>query len=125
MVELLVVVLILSILAMLALPAFMSQRMKGQDTAAQATARNIQMAAATYETDRDTYNATEDDLIEIEPTLDQAAPDFTFSGTPDTYELTVISKSSTTFTVRREANGTFTRTCSTPDRGRCKADSTW
>jgi type IV pilus assembly protein PilA len=125
LIELLVVILILGILAMIALPAFLNQRMKGQDTVAQTTARTIETAVATYAMDADTYNATQADLVNIEPTLDQATPDFTFSGTKDTYEVTVTSKSTTTFTVQRAADGAITRTCSIPERGRCRADSTW
>jgi type IV pilus assembly protein PilA len=125
MVELLVVILILSILATIALPAFLGQRLKGQDTEAQQTLRTVATALATYELDLDTFNATRAQLVAIEPTVDDATADLQIVGTDDGYTITEKSVSSTEFTLVRAADGTVTRSCTNPSRGLCRSDSSW
>ena len=51
LIELLVVILIIGILAAIALPAFLNQRGKAQDTEAKTEARTMQTAMETYYTD--------------------------------------------------------------------------
>ena len=55
LIELLVVILIIGILAAIALPAFLNQRSKAQDTEAKSAARTAQTALETYYTDEQTY----------------------------------------------------------------------
>ena len=55
LIELLVVILIIGILAAIALPAFLNQRGKAQDTEAKTEARTMQTAMETYYTDEQTY----------------------------------------------------------------------
>ena len=55
LIELLVVILIIGILAAIALPAFLNQRAKAQDTEAKTAARTAQTALETYYTDEQTY----------------------------------------------------------------------
>ena len=57
LIELLVVILIIGILAAIALPAFLNQREKAQDTAAKSDVRTAQTAMETYYTDKQTYTA--------------------------------------------------------------------
>jgi type IV pilus assembly protein PilA len=120
MVELLVVILLLAILAVIALPSFIGQRSKGQDTDAQTMIRSAQIALRTYETDHDTFDVTRADLERIEPAIASATADFDVSGTATTYTITEHSKSDTTFTLTRNASGTTKRTCSIPGRGLCR-----
>src|SRR5918995_6068406 len=56
LIELLVVILIIGILAAIALPAFLNQRGKAQDTEAKTEARTMQTAMETYYTDNQDYN---------------------------------------------------------------------
>ena len=56
LIELLVVILIIGILAAIALPAFLNQRSKAQDTEAKSAARTAQTAMETYYTDEQTYD---------------------------------------------------------------------
>jgi type IV pilus assembly protein PilA len=125
MVELLVVILIVGILATIAVPAFMGQRTRADDTEAQQMVRTVATALATYHTDAHTYDATREQLAEIEPAVDEATGDLVIDGTALGYEITERSRSDTTFTLTWAEDGTVTRSCSTPDRGRCKSDSTW
>ena len=56
LIELLVVILIIGILAAIALPAFLNQRGKAQDTEAKTEARTMQTAMETLYTDEQSYS---------------------------------------------------------------------
>jgi type IV pilus assembly protein PilA len=125
LIELIVVILIVGILAAIALPAFMGQRTRADDTAAQQMVRTVATALVTYHTDTQTYDATRAELVELEPAIGEATPHLEVLGSADGYEITETSRSDTTFTLIRAGDGSVTRSCSTPNRGLCKADSTW
>ena len=74
LIELLVVILIIGILAAIALPAFLNQREKAQDSEAKSGARTAQTALETVYTDNQTYAGADDAaaLDAIEPALEQA-----------------------------------------------------
>ena len=70
LIELLVVILIIGILAAIALPAFLNQRGKAQDTEAKTEARTMQTAMETFYTDEQTYaGQTAATLKAIEPAI--------------------------------------------------------
>ena len=71
LIELLVVILIIGILAAIALPAFLNQRGKAQDTEAKSAARTAQTALETYYTDEQDYAADRGRLEAIEPALER------------------------------------------------------
>ena len=66
LIELLVVILIIGILAAIALPAFLGQRARAQDTEAKTAVRQAQTAMETFYTDNQTYVATKAQLEDIE-----------------------------------------------------------
>ncbi|HEY7074574.1 MAG TPA: prepilin-type N-terminal cleavage/methylation domain-containing protein [Solirubrobacteraceae bacterium] len=127
LIELLVVILIIGILAAIALPAFLNQREKAQDSAAKSDVRTAQTAMETYYTDKQDYtNATPAILQGIEPALKNANVLKVTSPSATGYSVSVQSKGSdkTTFTVSN-AGGVVTRTCDKPDTGGCPTGGTW
>ena len=122
LIELLVVILIIGILAAIALPAFLGQRQKAQDTAAKTLVRNAATAMETYYTDGESYdNADKAALIAIEPSLNDAALT-TSTGAGQGYTLTATSKTTSTFTMSKVNGGAVQRSCSGSSAG-CKNNS--
>src|SRR4051812_43613603 len=120
LIELLVVILIIGILAAIALPAFLNQREKAQDSEAKSGARTAQTALETMYTDNQSYTGgTPAALAAIEPALSQLGARLTTSitGTGGTgYVVNVASKATNarTWTITRAATGATTRTCTAP-----------
>jgi type IV pilus assembly protein PilA len=130
LIELLVVILIIGILAAIALPAFLNQRAKAQDTEAKSAARTAQTALETYYTDEQTY-ATADvpKLVAIEPALNAgvAAANLTLTGnTVDAYTITVTQpKTGSVFRIAKASDGSVTRTCDTDGAKGCPSNGNW
>jgi type IV pilus assembly protein PilA len=129
LIELLVVILIIGILAAIALPAFLGQRARAQDTEAKTSVRQGQTAMETFYTDNQTYVADKAALIDIEQSLAAAPGDsFTVVGTPTTtsYALSVTSKTGNVFTITKAGTGVVTRSCTrTSTKGGCPASLSW
>src|SRR5688572_14547335 len=107
LIELLVVILIIGILAAIAIPSFINQRGKGNDAEAKSAVVTSSEAMETCATDNNgqysTANCTESDLINIEPTLQDAAARMTVAPNTTSYVITVAStrNAGVTFTVTR------------------------
>ena len=146
LIELLVVILIIGILAAVAIPTFLSQTSKAQDSNLQAVLSTVQTTEATYATSNSgsyltalassSTASSNNGLIAIEPSLT----------TPwSTYKLTTAALSgaqagdsgfSVTGTSNSNQGGTFTLTydattgqvtksCSQPNKGGCNNSSSW
>ena len=127
LIELLVVILIIGILAAIALPAFLGQRQKAQDTEAKTAVRTAATAMKTYFTDTQDYSgATVAKLVAIEPSLAQGAgaslavSNLSVNG----YTVDVDSKTANTFIIT-EAAGVASRTCTTVGKAGCPASGNW
>ncbi len=127
LIELLVVILIIGILAAIALPAFLNQRAKAQDSEAKSNARTAQTALETFYTDNQTYvGADKAALVAIEPAL-QNATGLETSGLSETgYTVKAVSKSNdkTEYSISNAA-GVVTRTCDDKSKGGCNKDGNW
>jgi type IV pilus assembly protein PilA len=126
LIELLVVILIIGILAAIALPAFLNQRGKAQDSEAKSAARTAQTASETVYTEAQSYaGVTVAKLKRIEPALNEGKATLTAaSGTDTGFTLTVTSKTGNTFTVTKATDpaaetSSVTRTCVTADKYGC------
>jgi type IV pilus assembly protein PilA len=132
LIELLVVILIIGILAAIAIPSFLNQKSKAQDSQAKVIARTAQTAMETYATNNNgSYTgATVSVLNSIEPTL-------ITTSTTTAYLATVTVGSSTNYTVVASDpvttntfsivnnNGAISRSCGTGGNGGCPTGGTW
>jgi type IV pilus assembly protein PilA len=125
LIELLVVILIIGILAAIALPAFLGQRAKGQDSSAKSDARNAVSELESCYTTTQAYNDTACTAALTDAGLPTSV---TFTSTADSYVITSTSKSKNVFTITK-ATGTnvVTRTCTNvgTTKGGCNAALTW
>ena len=135
LIELLVVILIIGILAAIALPAFLNQREKAQDSAAKSDVRTAQTAIETYYTDHQSYTGATSDptganansLENIEPALKNAnGLVVTPNAAGDGYTISVESKGNdkTKFSITNTA-GTVTRDCDQKGKGGCPSTGKW
>jgi type IV pilus assembly protein PilA len=121
LIELLVVILIIGILAAIALPTFLGQRAKAQDSAAKSDARNAVSQMESCFTDSQTYAGC-DTTIEKGPTITATGG----SVTPNAaIGFTVVAKSASgnSFTITKSATG-YARTCTQTGQGGCTG-TTW
>src|SRR5215210_7808359 len=108
LIELLVVMLIIGILAAIALPAFLSQRSKGQDADAKSNARNMvsQLESCHAQSQDYTNCDTDDDVTGSGIPIGGATGQVELTGL-GTAGYTAIghSKSSNNFTIAKASNG--------------------
>ena len=120
LIELLVVILIIGILAAIALPAFLGQRAKGQDSSAKSDARNAVSQLESYYTEDNTYTGFDLTGSGLDPATVAVTP------ADQTYVITATSDSTNTFTITKNADGTTTRSCVRNEpKGGCKATLDW
>src|SRR5919197_4587370 len=115
LIELLVVILIIGVLAAIALPLFINQRTKAQDTAAKTAVRTAAEAIEIYHQENNTFaGATVAALVDIEPALAEAR-NLVVAGTDLTYTLSAESASGSQgggpFTLTHTAGAPTTHTC--------------
>jgi type IV pilus assembly protein PilA len=128
LIELLVVILIVGVLAAIALPAFLSQRQKGQDTAAKADARNLASLMESCFATQEDYTGCEasDDVQKGGLPLGGGSGqvDVTDAG-PRSYTIVAESESGNRFTIEKADGAAPVHTCDTGGDGGCPPGGGW
>src|SRR4051812_16382089 len=133
LIELLVVILIIGILAAIALPAFLGQRSKGQDSSAKSDARNLVSQMESCYTDAQAYSActgaTQIPNTGLPVAFGNITPNTgsvgSIGGTDD-YTIVAHSRSQNYFSITKDASsGTVARSCTSANKGSCLANGTW
>jgi len=133
LIELLVVILIIGILAAIALPAFLNQRGKAQDTEAKTMARTAQTTFESEYADAQKYDGIADAaaLKALEPSIEVAgdkARVTAITAQPQNYSVTVTSATGNTYSIAKSDAGVVTRSCVVPANAKrfgCPASNTW
>ena len=128
LIELLVVILIIGILAAIALPAFLSQRSKGQDADAKSNARNMVSQLESCYSQNQTYVGCESsqDVTESGIAVGSANGQAQLTGlATNGYSVIGHSQSGNKFTIIKTAGGAPTRSCTSTGKGGCPSNGSW
>jgi type IV pilus assembly protein PilA len=127
LVELLVVILIIGILAAIALPAFLSQRQKGQDASAKSDTRNlVSQMESCFSQEQDYTNCVgSQDVLTSGLALGAADGQVEVSNAgANSFTAVGHSRSGNDFTAVKTTSG-LTRDCTTANTGACPAGGSW
>jgi type IV pilus assembly protein PilA len=130
LIELLVVILIIGILAAIALPAFLNQRTKAQDTEAKTKVRTAQTALETLYVNEQSYAAAVDQaaLAKIEPALAEGPTVTVPVHTATEWEVVATSTAGQVFTIKKTVTAgvpKVERTCTVAGEGGCPSTGKW
>jgi type IV pilus assembly protein PilA len=128
LIELLVVILIVGVLAAIAIPAFLNQTGKANDSAAKTQVGTLQTTIQAYAAERGSYQgATLPELQKIEPTLKDTttATASVLKAEAEAFEVASTAKGTGNVYKILNEKGVVTRKCTTAGKGSCPAGGTW
>jgi len=129
LIELLVVILIIGILAAIAIPAFLSQTSKANDSAAKTQVGTLQTTMQAYASEHSGsfVGGSLAELQVIEPTLKDTstATASVLKSEAETFEVQSTAKGSGDIYKLKNEKGAVTRTCEPASKGSCSAGKTW
>ena len=119
LIELLVVILIIGILAAIAIPSFLGQKQKAQDTDAKENARSLVTHVETcYATEIDYRKCMSAQLGSTGLPIGGGLGEVDVTDTAlNTYTVTAKSRSGGTFTISKDVNGSLVRGCGGGTKG--------
>jgi type IV pilus assembly protein PilA len=114
LIEILVVILIIGILAAIAIPSFLGQQEKAQDTSAKSNARTlVEHVESCFTASSDYTKCTTSQMDETGLPIGAAKGQVDVTDTaPDSFTVTAVSKSGGSFTITHGTNSTMQRRCS-------------
>jgi type IV pilus assembly protein PilA len=126
LIELLIVILIIGVLAAIALPAFLGQREKGQDSSAKSAARNLVTSIESFYATNKTYvGAKSDQDVQKSGVLGTGDGQADVTDTSDSgFTIVGQSASGNHFTIEK-AGSTVSRSCTTKGKGGCPSNGSW
>ena len=126
LIELLVVILIIGVLAAIALPAFLGQREKGQDSSAKSAARNLVSGIESFYASNKTYVGAEndDDVKKIGVMGTGSGQASIEASGANSYLIIGHSASGNEFLITKTGS-TVTRTCTDTNEGSCPSSGKW
>jgi type IV pilus assembly protein PilA len=127
LIELLVVILIIGILAAIALPSFLGQQKKAQDSSAKSNARNAVSQVESCFADEQDYSKCQSLANTGLPVAGtEQVTVVAVAGTPSLgYTILAKAKSGNTFSIIKAVDGTSTRTCTTAATAGCPTGGVW
>ena len=132
LIELLVVILIIGILAAIALPAFLGQREKGQDSSAKSDARNLVSQLESCYTNSNAFDGcgTSQEVLQSGLALGTAAGQVDIEvAAGNSYRVKAYSKANDggqhTFTIEKVNGAAPVRTCAPTGKGGCPGSGNW
>ena len=126
LIEILVVILIIGVLAAIALPAFLGQRGKGQDSSAKSAARNLVSSLESFYATNKTYvGAASDTDVQDSGVYGTGDGKASLAAVSDS-GFTIIGQSASgnRFTIKK-TDSTVERTCTTTNKGACPRSGNW